>query len=120
MNYIILTAITALLSFPQIAYEQTPTENIPVLEKKVIPEILGKIAICESRDKHFDANGKVLVGINKYDIGKYQINVLYWQELAEKLGHDIYTEKGNEAMAMELYDRYGTAPWRGSKKCWNK
>lgn len=95
-------------------------EPVVVEKKVVLPEVLEKIAFCESKGRHFGDNGEVLTGgRNRYDIGKYQINSLYWRGLAEKLGHDIYTEDGNEAVAMELYKRYGTSPWRWSKKCWN-
>ena len=129
MYYLILTAVTtALFSLPQFAYEQKPPEEPVSAENAVVNEIAGdpvyeileKIAVCESQGKHFDDDGNVLIGQNKYDVGKYQINAKYWQELAEKLGYDIYTEEGNKAMALELYKRYGTKPWKWSKKCWSK
>ncbi|KKT57396.1 MAG: hypothetical protein UW81_C0014G0012 [Candidatus Giovannonibacteria bacterium GW2011_GWC2_44_9] len=121
MNYLVLAVITALFSFPQKAQEQVLPETPASVTENATPEILEKIAICESRGRHFDENGKVLTGeINKYDVGKYQINALYWRELAERLGHNIDDKDGNEAMAIELYRRYGTAPWKSSKKCWDK
>lgn len=131
MNYFILAAVTALLSVPQVAYEQqnSPTlaisfpqhEEIKADNEKILPDVLKRIAICESQGKHFDDDGEVLKGgINKYDIGKFQINVLYWQDLADELGHDIYSEEGNEAVALAIYEKYGTAPWKWSKKCWGK
>lgn len=93
----------------------------PAVVIPAVPEILERIAMCESQGKHLGEDGNVLLGtINKHDIGKYQINALYWDESAKDLGMDIYTEEGNEAFAMELYDRYGTSPWKWSKKCWNK
>ena len=76
MNYLVLGLITAILSFPQRAYEQASSQNPPPVERASVPEILARIAVCESRDRHFDENGKVLKGSNKYDIGKYQINAL--------------------------------------------
>ena len=115
MNLAILALVAAIFLFPHIAHEQGPTSPKPA-----VPEIMAKIATCESRDRHFDDDGKIVKGSNKYDIGRYQINILYWEELAKELGHDIYTEDGNEAMALELYRRYGTAPWKSSQKCWNK
>ncbi|MDP3934617.1 MAG: hypothetical protein Q8Q46_00095 [Candidatus Giovannonibacteria bacterium] len=120
MNYLILAMVSALFSFPQsIPAQKQPESSLPA-ENRVAYEMLKKIAACESQSRHFDDNGNVLVGANRYDIGKYQINAIYWQSLAEKLGYDIYTEEGNKAMAMELYRRYGTGPWHWSKKCWNK
>ena len=130
MNLAILALVAAIFLFPHIAHEQGPASPsasgsifaIPKgpVQKPEMPEIMAKIAACESRDRQFDDDGQILKGRNKYDIGRYQINVLYWEELAKELGHDIYTEDGNEAMALELYRRYGTAPWKWSKKCWNK
>ena len=80
---------------------------------------MNKIAFCESSGKHFNEDGEVVRGkVNPYDIGKYQINVLYWGEKAKELGHDVFTEEGNEAMAMEMYREQGTKPWSSSKPCW--
>ena len=85
-----------------------------------VPAILEKIAKCESRGQHYDANGEVVIGKNPNDIGKYQINQIVWGETAEKLQYDIFTEDGNEQMALQLYRAEGTAPWSASKWCWNK
>ncbi|KKT42266.1 hypothetical protein A2W54_02940 [Candidatus Giovannonibacteria bacterium RIFCSPHIGHO2_02_43_13] len=131
MNYLVFAAIAALLSIPRVAYEQqmSPSPAFPFPQRKEIqaiakeplPDVLTRIAACESQGRHFDGDGNVLVGErNKYDIGKFQINVLYWGDLAKKLGHDLYTEEGNEAVALAIYEKYGTAPWKWSKKCWNK
>ena len=121
MHYLFITAVAAFLSsFPQVANEQVPVEQPVVIQESPIPEILLKIADCESRGKHFDENGDIITGQNKHDVGKYQINVYYWKKFAEERGHDIYSEGGNEAVALELYERYGTAPWKWSKKCWSK
>src|SRR3989344_379934 len=133
MNYLVFAVIAAFLSAPQIAYEQTTSDfnsplaialreaNTKAEEVPKLPEVLERIAMCESQGQHFDESGKVLVGeYNKYDIGKFQINVLYWGDLAEELGHDVYTEEGNAAVALAIYEKYGTAPWKWSKKCCNK
>lgn len=125
MNYLIASAITALLALPQISYPQQPpiaiTQQSAPVKKLELPAVMTRIAECESNGNHFDKNGNVLLGeINRHDIGKFQINALYWEDIALELGHDIYTEEGNEAFALELYGRYGTAPWIWSKKCWNR
>ena len=114
MHYLALAAMAAsfFINSPQAAPQDPP--------KIDVPPILERIAFCESRGRHFDENGEVLLGENKFDIGKYQINSLHWQESAEKLGYDIYTEEGNKNMALELYRRYGAMPWKSSKKCWGK
>jgi len=121
MSFFILATLTAFFTFPQITLESMFSGAVPIAEARNIPPVFEKIAFCESSNSHFDEDGNVKRGeINKYDIGKYQINAKYWQELADKLGHDLHTEEGNEAMALELYKRYGTDPWNSSKKCWSK
>jgi len=83
--------------------------------------VLSEIAKCESGNSHYDDNGKVKRGkINPHDIGKYQINEIVWGEKAKELGYDIYDEKGNELMAIWIYENYGTYPWRASGWCWKK
>ncbi len=86
-----------------------------------LPSIFARIAYCESRDRQFDEDGNVLRGnVNPNDVGRYQINTLQWAEQAKKLGFDLNTEEGNEAMALYLYRKSGTRPWRSSQKCWDK
>ena len=95
-----------------------PQQKIASIE---LPTIFGRIAYCESRDRQFDIDGSVIRGdINPYDVGRYQINIFHWSDEAKKLGYDLYTEDGNEAMALYLYKKFGTKPWRSSQKCWDK
>ena len=37
---------------------------------------------------------------------------------AAKLKFNIYSEEGNQAYAMYLYEVQGTEPWIHSKSCW--
>ncbi len=86
-----------------------------------LPLLFARIAYCESRDRQFKKDGTILRGTaNPYDIGRYQINSIHWEEEAEKLGIDMYTEDGNEAMALYIYKKFGTKPWRSSQKCWDR
>lgn len=86
-----------------------------------LPAIFDRIAYCESRDRQFYETGRVIRGIvNPADIGRYQINTYHWGEEAEKLEYDLHTEEGNEAMALYIYRKMGTKPWRSSQKCWDK
>lgn len=81
--------------------------------------IMTEIAECESKFRHFDHNGNVLRGEkNRRDVGVMQINEDYHLETALELGIDLYTLEGNLAYARELHDRYGTKPWKYSKRCW--
>ena len=118
--------MTLALAYPQVGHEANigggynPGGDFIVSSGGFdVPEALAKIAQCESRDRHFEADGKVLRGEhNPADIGRYQINIKYWEKKAKELGYDIYTEAGNEAMALHLYREYGTAPWKRSQPCW--
>lgn len=132
--YLKIALLALSFAFPQTAYESelgtvssAPSSSAKqVIEQPVvlpaaeIPEILKKIAFCESRDRQFDEDGSVLRGHNPDDIGKYQINEKIWGQYAQKLGFDLHTEEGNEAMALQLYQRYHTKPWVWSQKCWSK
>lgn len=137
--YLILLVSALALSSPNTAYEQgrdtVPASGeaayslaYPLLgnnagETRIaeIPQIMRKIAECESRGRQFDEDGNVLRGeLHPADIGKYQINSAVWKEEAKKLGYDLLTEEGNEQFALELYRRYDTLPWESSKSCWGK
>lgn len=121
----------AALIVPGTAYEQKALLNdivtdpahtfMPLLETRKTPPLpleLEKIAWCESRGRQFDDDGKPLRGKNNYDVGKFQVNILYWGEEAQKLGHDLFTEEGNEAMALVIYQKRKTEPWKWSRSCW--
>ena len=96
-------------------------EKIVKVKDDTIPPILKKIASCESGGNHTDKKGKVIRGkVNRNDIGKWQLNETIWGKVAKQKGFDIYTEKGNEQMAMYLFENYSTFPWVHSKACWLK
>ena len=113
--------ITPALEVQEIKTEILSQTTVEAPKAPPIPSILQKIAECESHGSHYDEYGRVLRGEeNPNDIGKYQINLNYWGEDAKKYGHDLYTEEGNEAMALEIYKRYGTTPWNWSRGCWGR
>ena len=86
-----------------------------------LPAIFDRISYCESGGRQYDANGNVIRGVvNPNDVGKYQINLAVWGREAKKLGIDVFTEEGNEQMALMLYERHGTQPWNPSKSCWSR
>ena len=134
MPLIYLIFLALAFSYPQVGHEAgLATDNTGYLganalisrdalispKGNAVPEILAKIAACESGDRHFDAGGKVVRGkYNRYDLGRYQINLKYWHEKAEELGYNLSAEAGNEAFALWLYREYGTAPWKQSRECW--
>lgn len=82
--------------------------------------ILAEIARCESHFRHFNGDGVIRGDRNEKDVGLMQINELYHENRAKKLGFDIHTLEGNLGYAKWLYERYGTDPWLSSARCWSK
>ena len=83
--------------------------------------ILAKIGKCESRNRHFNSRGEVLRGEkNAYDRGVMQINLLYHEKDAEKLGLNLHNIDDNVAYAKYLYEKQGAKPWMSSSACWSK
>lgn len=107
-----------------ISSSSQPTSEIgnKTTTRIVVPKILEKIGFCESGNQQFEKDGTVKRGKqNRNDIGKYQINLIYWGAEARSLGYDIYSLDGNTRMALHILSRYGTAPWNWSKiSCWGK
>lgn len=83
--------------------------------------ILVEIAWCESRFKQFNSDGTVVRGrVNSKDVGLMQINERFHAEDAVTKGYDIYTVEGNIAFGKYLRDKFGTDPWKSSRKCWSQ
>lgn len=90
--------------------------------------VMQRIAGCESegnrnaKGKQFNANGTIVTNVNTngtVDVGKYQINMQKAHIVAmAKLGLNPFTEEGNEAYAMYLYENEGTGDWSSSRSCW--
>ena len=92
-----------------------------VAQKQQIPPILRQIAVCESNNRQFGHDGKALRGkANHLDIGRYQINIGVWGSEANRLGYDLFSDEGNEAMALEIFKRQHTKPWNASRECWDR
>jgi hypothetical protein len=110
-----LKAITTANQIPQ-SVKSSPQEA-----GYVLPEVLLKIAYCESSNQQFNKDGTVLRGkVNPLDRGRYQIN-LHWNGAdAKKLGYDLNTWDGNTAYALVLFQRHGTRDWTWSAKCWQR
>lgn len=119
--------ITASVALDKYAEAKNATEVVVEKEKVVLvvdetlPPILEKIAKCESSNRQYGKDGKVLKGnVNKSDLGRWQINTDIWGKKATELGYDLTTSQGNEAMARWLFANKGSVPWVLSSKCWNK
>lgn len=121
---LVLLLAIILLSFcipNTVAYVRTdsqpPKENKQLTDAD-LPRVLLDISWCESRDRQFNADGTVHRGeINPQDVGRWQINEHYWLEKSRELGFDIYTEEGNRAMALWIYNNQGVKPWSWSAGC---
>lgn len=89
-------------------------EPLPIVES--YPEVLEKIAFCESGQKQFNDDGSVLISPTS-DVGYFQINQVHWDR-AKELGIDLWTLEGNREFAELLYDERGVQPWYMSEHCW--
>lgn len=103
------------------AQESIRTVQKTVASSSEIPEVLYRIALCESNNRQFTPTGDIVRGrANRLDLGRFQINE-YWNGAeAKRLGYDLYTLKGNTAMALHLYKLHGTRDWNWSKFCWDR
>lgn len=91
-------------------------KEVPVGTKFEDIPMLMKICKAESGNRQFNAKGDVLRGtVNPSDIGYCQINEYINNDLARKLGYDIFTEKGNKDFAVYLFLQRGTQPWKSSQ-----
>lgn len=120
------TAMTILLPKEVHSEDYQPISNPKNVEKFLndyfadMP-LMAKIARCESRNRHYNSKGNVLRGEkNTYDRGVMQINILYHEETAEKMGLDLHDLDDNVAFARYLYEKYGAKPWMSSSACWSK
>ena len=103
--------------------EQKQVRNVEEIARQYFKDdpILVDIAWCESRFRQYNSDGSTHRGeVNNRDVGVMQINEKFHLDRALKLGHDIYTPKGNMSYAKYLYERDGLTPWNSSAKCWNK
>lgn len=82
--------------------------------------IMAEVARCESHFVHTNPHtGSVLTGhMNPSDIGVMQINKMYHESAALRMGLDIYSLEDNLAYARFLYNTQGTQPWSASRYCW--
>lgn len=114
-----------------VPYEVKAEDYHPITDSKNVEKfindyfadipLLTKIAQCESHYRQFNSDGEVLRGVkNSYDRGVMQINILYHEETAEKLGLDLDNIDDNVAYARYLYEKQGAKPWMSSSKCWSE
>lgn len=100
---------------------------IEIPAKSEFPPILQRICNAEvtgnpnTPSHQFNKNGSVVRGkTTPSDIGYCQINEPIWNDKARELGYDIYTEEGNKAFAVWLFNHYGSEPWYISKNNWKR
>ena len=115
----------------QISLEVRSEDYMPITDPKNVEKflkdyfsdtpILAKIGKCESQNRHFNSRGEILRGTkNTYDRGVMQINILYHEKDAEKLGLNLHNIDDNVAYARHLYEKQGAKPWMSSSACWSK
>ncbi len=127
----VCTYFAGSLNAPTRVEAQTVTQVVP---DTTIPPVLKRIEMAESHGNQYcnddaiarklckpAAKGTVLMRANtnkSVDVGEYQLNNNAWGAKAVSLGYDITTPKGNEAMALWIYQNVGTGPWYSSSNNW--
>lgn len=90
---------------------RAPTEGTS--DPLIVAAMLPLIARCESNGRQFEPDGVTPLrntrGVDA--IGMYQIRISVWGADAERLGYDLETLEGNEAMARWILENYGPGPW---------
>jgi hypothetical protein len=126
MKWLVVACILAAVLFPSASTARTQSSvSAPTVEKAVRAKfanapVLIKIARCESRFRHYDENGNVLMNEQGSSAtGVMQLMSSYHKRPAAKLGYDITTLDGNLGYSLHLYKKQGTKPWNESKSCWN-
>lgn len=83
--------------------------------------VLIAVAKCESQFRQHNKREQTLRGeVNEFDLGVMQINEMYHEKRADKLGLDLHTIEGNTAYARYLFEKEGLKPWSSSSRCWKK
>lgn len=118
--YASLLALVASFSLTQETLASTPT--LAETEKQVREyfadtPVMIEIARCESKFRQFTDAGNPLRSAGM--IGVFQFYESIHAPGASVLGFDLTTLEGNLGYAKHVYQSEGTAPWNGSKYCWN-
>ncbi len=101
---------------PLIVHADPVTIEVPVERRLSDYPILVRICNAESGGRQFRDNGDVVRGkVDPSDVGICQINEAINNDQARKLDYDIFTEKGNEDMAIWMFVNLGTQPWNASR-----
>ena len=97
----------------ELTVEEMIVETFP--EK---PELMKRVAKCESGMRQFLDNGEPVQGPTN-DWGLFQIHAPSWNEEALNSGLDYkYSLEENIAMARIVYDEQGISAWNPSRHCW--
>lgn len=86
-------------------------------EYDVDEKLARDIIYCESRFYADAINKDTAVG---EDVGLFQLNSYYWQEVMAKLEWDIYEIEDNIEAGIWLMSIEGSKPWYASEFCWSK
>lgn len=114
---------------PQKEPDAICTDDCPLIDPEYVERevrsyyadvpVLAEIARCESRFRHYDESGEVLMNEQGSSAtGVMQIMASVHEVEAEKYGWNLKDFEGNMAYARKLYEQSGTKPWEASAFCW--
>ena len=93
--------------------------GVLLVNQQANADILAAIARCESGNRQFGQDGRVVHNRHSTAIGKFQFLRMHLKR-ARAHGWDLYSEAGNTAYARYVLRTEGTAPWNASKHCWKR
>lgn len=90
-------------------------QKCPVLK---VPAILWEIGHCESKHVLTAKNP------NSSASGEYQFIKSSWEHYGKELWGENWVNKNifskdNEELAIYVFKKYGTSPWKSSESCWS-
>lgn len=110
---------------PVVVHGQEIVKTVEIPITPDFPSMLQRICNAEvtgnpnTMSHQFNKDGSVVRGrVNASDVGYCQVNEAINNDLARKMGYDIFTEQGNKDFAVYLFNTRGTEPWNSSKSMW--
>lgn len=117
MNYKIFWLIWGVAIISSILFAHPAQANAPQ-ETEIIPAVLERIAMCESRNNedaknsHSSASGRFQFIASSW---KYYGTKLWGESLKNK---NVFDYWDNTELAIYVYELNGTKDWYPSRSCW--
>lgn len=127
VKWLIVFALLLALLIPNlVGFSEVRTRSIKLTTNELITQysneynvnekLVRDIIHCESNFNPNAINKEAVIG---EDVGLFQLNSYYWQEVMAGMGWDIYNKEDNIEAGVWLLSVSGKDPWVHSKHCWS-